>query len=242
MVKTFGLLLTFFVVNFVTAQEVYETAYWSAGSRISRKLVKGAVTLEFYNTHHLLIEKRNANNTDSIYTKERTVFEYNDKQQKVTETDYTMLNTIRVQRHYEYDENGLLKKMWYSHRGKKYDSLETKEIYAYDGTGNLIKKVRVYGIPIYLTTQTSVFEYEEKSGMKTVTERMNTAGRKKQVKTVRVYNEHGLLASVTENKKKIRYTYEYNAAGEWVIMKICRQDGFLYPWVCDGEYRRTRIK
>jgi hypothetical protein len=242
MARNLLLLFSIFIINCTQAQEVHEIAYWAYKVGFIQKDRKGAVYLEFYNADRLLSEKRNGNNSDSLYTKERTVYEYDDKHRKISETEYSMLNKIMVQRHYEYGENGLLKKMWYSYRNKKGDSQEWKELYFYEGAGNLARKIRTYGSAYYFTTETSVFEYEEKNGLKTVTERMNTTGRKKTVKTVRMYNEYDLLVNVTENKKKMRYAYEYNAAGEWVKMKICTYDGFLGPWRCEGEYRKTLIK
>ncbi len=251
MPRLFFAITLFLTITAVTAQEIYEVAYWDYGNRrIIKRTTKGASTLEMYNAEKLLTETRKENNPDTGYTHERTVYTYNNRKQKTLETEYSFLNKIIRQKHFEYDETGRLVTMWYNYRNKVFDSLENRERYFYDASGKLVKQVRTYGImyktkdsmPIRPTTETSVFAYEEKDGLKTVTERMNSSNSKKTEKTVRVYNEHGHLVSITENKKKLRNTYEYDAAGEWTVRRTCTQDGILSPWICDGEYRRTRIR
>lgn len=251
MPRLFFAITMFLTITAVTAQQVYEVTYWDYGNRrLIRKTTKGAPTLEMYNADKLLTEIRKENNTDTGYTGERTVYTYNKQKQKVSETEYSLRNEIIRQKHFEYDETGRLVKMWYPYHNKKYEPMEYMERYFYDTAGNLVKQVRTYAsrylgknsIPFRLTTETSFFQIEVKNGLKTVTETMSSTNQQKKVKTVRVYNEHGHVVSVTENKAKVRTTYEYDVAGEWTVKKTCTQEGFLSPWICDGEFRRTRIR
>jgi hypothetical protein len=237
--KAANLILFFFlqVINPLQAQYAYKITFWAYNGGAVLKEPKSVFYLELYNSDSLLIEKRSAFSKDDSYS--TTIFEYNEKKQKISESEFYFINRLSVRRHYEYDSNGLLHSMTYRTRNKKGDTIQIKELYFYSGSGQLIKRSQTASK--YHQPEIWTYKYESADNTRKVTELKSRNGKKKPLKKVIIYNERGLIISVKEKGYGAEYRYEYGQNGEWVTKKVCENQGKLTPWICRGEYRKTIV-
>jgi len=221
----------------IKAQYAYKIAYWSdnGGWRLKERYV---VEYQLFSSDSLLIELRNQlYNDGKPYSGTR--YGYNNKKQKTIETDFyrnDSIDKILQQRNYVYNDNDQLSKMYYGLRDKKGDSVTITDLYTYDITGKLMHLIRSATYEEYRAKTTYTYKYQ--SGKTIVTELKYFPYKKKPIKTVKVYNEKGLLIKETGKDIKIEFTYKYDNNGEWVVKKICE---VLGVWQCHGEHRKTLV-
>lgn len=228
----FLLLMVLFIlkVNFLEAQYAYKISSWSYKGGAVLKELKDVYYFEIYNEDSLLIEIRNGYKI--------TRFEYNEKRQKNSEAEFYN-DKLGIKKYFEYDSNGLLKRMHYGNRNKKGDSLQFQEFYYYDNEDQLIQMKATSG---YYPDQITVYKYRRKDSNLIVTELKLWGKRKKADKVVTVYNEKGFVIQKTQKDYEVKYSYEYDQNGEWIVRNNCFRHGKLAAWNCDGVNRKTLIK
>jgi len=221
------------LINSSQAQYAYKITTWSKNG--AGEFKERASFFEIYNADSLLVEKRNSRNCDKSC--EGTRYEYNEKRQKITETDFYYYSAYKdtFRRNYEYDGSGLLKSMSYRTRNKTGDTTTVTETYFYNDKGQLIeKKSTGWG------TAKTTYSYEQKPGRLVVTEIGPGIETMKPIKRVITYNEKGLIIRQADKKIKKVYSYDYGPDGNWTVIKICHKESLSF-WFCSEETRRTLI-
>ena len=216
--------------DFIEAQYAYKISSWSYKGGAVLKELKGSYYFEIYNEDSLLIEIRRGDNI--------TKFEYNEKKQKISEAEF-YYDKPGIKKDYEYGNNGKLSRVSYWNRNKKGDLLHFQEFYYYDNEDQLIQKKVTSG---YYPDQLTIYRYKRKDSALFVTELMYWGERKKTDKVITVYNERGLVIQKSRKDYEVKYHYEYDQNGEWVIRNNCVRHGKLTAWNCDGVDRKTLTK
>ncbi len=237
------LVLFLFLFTPGKSQSIVEIWHWlysyDPSTARNSKQTKYSLTTEHYNNKGQLIEIRRNVTKDQYY---KTLLGYNDAGQKTKEIVYytaTANPNSAVISNYTYYEQGLLRSMTFRQRNKKGDSLETVELYFYEGN-DLVKKLRK--ISPYNSTETWDYTYEMVKGNKRVTESHTLAGGRKKKKRIKEYNEKGLLIlEIGVGGQRTEYAYTYDINGNWVTRKECNREEVFSPWRC-SELRKNLLK
>ena len=232
-----------FSFSFIHAQYNHIVSLWSNRGGAIMKQRTPTYYIELYNSDSLLVERRTHIVSNGSY--DRLVFEYNQKKQKISETEYVFLNQLVVKRNFEYDEAGKLYSMTFLTRNKPGDKIQVKENYYYNDSGQLIKKIRSekaldsFARFCCGDSDITTYEYKKISNGLIVTERLYYGGRKKAHRKITTYNEKGFVIREWSRDRENRFDYEYDDRGEWIKQKICWRLSKISPWICEEELRKT---
>ncbi len=239
------LILIGFLLNILClqAQSVYELSYWSYRRAFlgidtnSAKAKRDNYSLEIYDEQNRLVALEEYYNDGTLKNRNRYIF--NEAGQLETELygNYEK-DSIRHLKKFTYNERGLLHTAQWLSRDKMAD-YPVLETYYYDTLGRLVQKTETSG---RYPTQTRIFSYKDLPDgheRKTV---LTIKGSKKKWITTAHYNSKGLETLVKTRNKVYKTSYQYNDKGEWTTRKIWAREGSLMPWVCDGEWRRAKVK
>jgi len=229
------LLLTGCSVNGQSKQEI---SFWSYNSGFINKPhgVKAGYSLEIYDTNNLLIETGRYSNYDTKpYFK--TVYTYNEKGQKISESEFYSERSDGYVRFYKYGESGLLQNMHFAQRRKEGYTVDVNDFYYYNDKNQLIRKERFCSDSI--GREKWIYKYEQKMDNQVTTELHYYGNNKKPQKLVTIINKHGLIISTRQKGSLVDYEYLYNEKGEWIVKKVCERGSKISVWMCNGEFRRT---
>jgi YD repeat-containing protein len=225
-----------------SAQMKSEVSTWIPKNNTSLKLVKSSYTITVTGKDGLTTETQEYSGSTSGH---RTVYTYNEKHQKISETDYHQGDQPTATRYYSYDGNNMLQQMSYSYISKVDYPVTVKEEYAYDDKNNLIRKTR--SASRGLRPVTWQYEYSEgENGGKVVTE-YKLSKNKKRLKATSTYNAQNLLVRELlknpDGTGSVIRTYEYTsgANGDWATRKVYEQRS-IYATRLVAEYHKTILE
>ncbi len=242
------------------ARQIIETTYWIPKHFGSKKLLKtdnykelrsadGKLISEYsnfrlrkcsYSSAGLPLREVDASDHDS------TVSIYNADGKIIESASYNTERAGDPKMQYHYNQQGLpdtLPEQWIN----KMDAHQSRlTLYRYDTLGRLTGKT-LYS-SYYSAPQEIVYTYQTiGGGQKVVEYTLHHRAKKKAVGWIR-YDAEGLTVEewARANERRVRYEYEYNALGEWVIRRrYTAQEllgGAVGNWHFEGEYRRQYIE
>ncbi len=232
------ILLLLFTITTLRAQKIYEITFWDYNKPATKNKKKILSSIEIYNTDDLLVEVRNGPLGDSLC--DRTVFGYNAKKQKVSESQYYFGNHLSVTRNFGYDESGLLKTITYKSRNKKGDRFVVTESFFYNENGLLTLKIKTADCCV--SPEKWTYTYQQTGDTKKVTWLYYYANKKNPKRKITVYNSKGSVISEASDGELTTYKYEYDQDGEWTVKKVCTRLSKIGPWICEGEFKRTLVQ
>ena len=222
-----------------SAQMQTEVSTWVPKNNVATKLVKSSHTITVTDKDNLPVEIQEYSGMELSH---RTVYAYNEKKQKISETDYRRGNQTGPSRNYSYDAGGRLQAMSFSYISKAGFPVAVKEVYDYDDKNNLIGKTR--SASRGPGPDTWQYEYcEGENGGSVVTE-YKVGKHKKRLKAKSTYNAQNLLVREflknPDGTGNVVRTFEYTPGtnGEWTTKKVYEQRS-VYATRLVAEYRKT---